>query len=57
MDNIENIPTWDNGVWTVTSFKSKEDFKTFVFSIFKEPGQYNFNQDAATIFIEQVTKV
>lgn len=56
MDNIENIPTWDNGVWTVTSFKSREDFKTFVFSIFREPGQYNFNQDAATIFIEQSQK-
>ena len=49
----ENIPTWDNGTWTTTSFESREDFRTFVFSIFKEPGEYNFNIDTAKIFNEQ----
>jgi hypothetical protein len=49
----ENIPTWDNGTWTSTSFKSKEDFRTFLLTIFKEPGQYNFNQDSTKIFNEQ----
>jgi hypothetical protein len=50
-----DIPTWDNGVWTTTDFNSREDYKTFIFSIFKEPGLYNFNQDSATVFIEQST--
>ena len=49
-----NVPTWDNGKWTVTDFKSREDFKTFVLTIFKEPGQYNFNEDSR-IFNEQST--
>ena len=54
MDNIWiDIPTWDNGTWTTTSFDSKEDFRTFVFSIFKEPGQYNFNSDTSKVFNEQ----
>jgi len=49
----ENIPTWDNGTWTSTSFKSREDFRIFLLTIFKEPGQYNFNQDSTKIFNEQ----
>jgi hypothetical protein len=38
-----NIPTWENGEWGTTSFSTKDEFKDFVFSIFKEPGQYNFD--------------
>ena len=49
----ENIPTWDNGVWTTTSFASREEFRTFLLTIFKEPGQYNFNEDSNKIFNEQ----
>ena len=49
----ENIPTWDNGVWTTTSFATREDFRTFILTIFKEPGQYNFNKDSNKIFNEQ----
>jgi hypothetical protein len=48
-----DIPTWDNGTWTTTNFTSREDFRTFILSIFKEPGQYNFNADTAKIFNEQ----
>lgn len=54
MSNLWNdIPTWDNGTWTTTNFTSREDFRTFVLSIFKEPGQYRFNADTAKIFNEQ----
>ncbi len=37
------IPTLDtnNNKWTTTSFKTKEEFLSFVESKFKEPGQYN----------------
>jgi len=56
MDEFWNdIPTWDNGKWTHTNFESRDDFRTFVISVFKEPGKYNFNQDAANIFNEQST--
>jgi hypothetical protein len=39
-----NIPTWDNGKWTVTDFESRELFSDFIFSLFKEPGKYNFDE-------------
>jgi hypothetical protein len=48
-----DIPTWDNGKWTTTSFNSREEFKIFVLTIFKEPGEYNFNEDTNKIFNEQ----
>jgi hypothetical protein len=40
------IPTYKSGVWTTTSFETREDFTDFIFSIFKEPGLYNFNETA-----------
>jgi len=49
----ENIPTWDNGVWTTTSFATREELRIFLLTIFKEPGQYNFNEDSNKIFNEQ----
>ena len=48
-----DIPTWDNGTWTSTDFESRDELKTFVLSVFKEPGQYRFNADSAAIFSEQ----
>jgi hypothetical protein len=46
------IPTWENGEWTTTSFNSRDEFKDFVFSIFKEPGEYAFDE-ASLMFNEQ----
>jgi len=39
-----NIPTWDNGKWTVTDFESRELFSDFIFYLFKEPGKYKFDE-------------
>ena len=39
-----NIPTWDNGKWTITDFESRELFSDFIFGLFKEPGKYNFDE-------------
>jgi hypothetical protein len=50
-----DIPVYDNGKWTTTSFSSKDDFRDFAVSIFKEPGQYQFNDITAKIFNEQAT--
>ena len=49
--NIE-IPTWENGEWSVTTFDTRDDFKDFVFSIFKEPGLYQFDE-TSKMFNEQ----
>ena len=46
------IPTWENGEWSVTNFPTRDDFKDFVFSIFKEPGQYEFDE-TSKMFNEQ----
>ena len=47
------IPTWDNGEYTTTLFNTRDEYKDFVLNCFKEPGQYNFNQDSNNIFREQ----
>ena len=46
MSEIIEIPTWDNGEWTVTNFSSKEEWREYLLTLFKEPGQYNFNETA-----------
>ena len=60
MSNMENIysdiPTWDNGTWTTTSFESRTAFADFVKSIFKEPGQYEFDEVSNKVFNSESTK-
>jgi len=52
----QDIPTWDNGEWTNTSFETKEEFIKYIeLDLFKEPGQYNFNKDSLN-FREQAQK-
>ena len=52
----QDIPTYDNGNWTITSFESREDFYSFIKSVFKEPGKYNFNETTNKVFISESTK-
>lgn len=40
------VPTWDKGKWLDTEFEKREDFVNFVKSVFKEPGEYGFNETA-----------
>ena len=49
---FKQVPTFDNGKWTVTDFKTRESFTEFVFSIFKEPGLYEFNKTALLFNLE-----
>ena len=46
------IPTWDNGVWTETVYNDIDTFREFVFSTFKVPGEYDFD-DTALLFNQQ----
>ena len=52
MEIFESIPTWDNGTWTITDFSSREELSDFVFSIFKEPGKYNFDETSKLFNVE-----
>jgi hypothetical protein len=52
----QDIPTYDNGTWTTTSFESREDFSNFIFGVFKEPGNYGFNSTTNQIFISESRK-
>jgi len=53
----QDIPTWDNGVWTTTDFDSKQDFADFLFTnVFKEPGKYEFNEITTKLFVQESTK-
>jgi hypothetical protein len=52
---FEDIPTWDNGSWTSTTFASREEFASFVATIFKEPGKYNFDE-TSKLFNQEATK-
>ena len=46
MSEIIQIPTWDNGEWTVTTFSSNIEWRQYLLTLFKEPGQYDFNEVA-----------
>ena len=48
----ENIPTCENGEWSYTTFESRKDFYEFCLSIFKEPGEYEFDE-VSQLFNEQ----
>ena len=48
------VPTYKNGEWVETKFEKLIDFKNFIQSIFKEPGQYHFD-DVALLFNKQAT--
>ena len=41
---MHNIPTYDNSQWTTTEFSSDEELAKFILSIFKEPGEYEFDE-------------
>lgn len=49
------VPTWDNGKWTTTVFDTKEEYREFVKSCFKEPGKYEFDE-TSLLFNAEATK-
>lgn len=54
-DNFIDIPTWEVGQWTTTSFTTRKEFRNFLVPLFKEPGEYNFD-DTAYEFNAMATK-
>ena len=51
----KTIPTYKKGEWETTDFKTVEDFKRFLTTLFKEPGQYQFDE-TALLFNEEANK-
>ena len=45
-NNFIEVPTYENGLWTVTEFQTREEFRDFLLSIFKEPGKYEFDESS-----------
>ena len=45
----QDIPCWDNGTWTTISYDSRDDFSNAIFTIFKEPGLYEFDDFKASM--------
>jgi hypothetical protein len=39
-----DIPTFENNEYSITSFDTREDYKNFVLSLFREPGKYEFDE-------------
>ena len=44
LDMNRTIQTFVNNEWTTTDFLTEADFHEFIFSIFKEPGKYEFDE-------------
>lgn len=44
MTNFIEVPTYKDGTWSVTPFQTREEFRDFLKSIFKEPGEYQFDE-------------
>ena len=51
----KSIPTYKNKEWITTDFETQEDFKKYLITLFKEPGQYCFDK-TALLFNSEATK-
>ncbi len=44
ISNYIEVPTYKDGEWTITEFLTRDDFKNFLIPLFKEPGEYDFDE-------------
>ena len=52
LNNYIEVPTYSNGVWSVTEFQTREDFRNFLVPLFKEPGKYEFDESSLIFNVE-----
>ena len=45
-NNFIEVSTYENGLWTITEFQTREEFRDFLLFIFKEPGEYEFDESS-----------
>ena len=48
----KSVPTYKDGEWIKTDFDSQEEFREFLIRLFKEPGEYEFDE-TSLLFNEQ----
>jgi hypothetical protein len=51
-DPFISIPTYENDSWTVTEFATREEFRDYLATLFKEPGKYNFDESSRVFNVE-----
>jgi hypothetical protein len=51
----KSIPTYESGNWTDTIFQTEQEFIDFLLSIFKIPGEYNFDK-TSFVFNKEATR-
>lgn len=51
----QDIPCWDNGIWTTVSFDSREAFSGVILEMFSEPGKYGFDE-TSLLFNQEAVK-
>ena len=49
------VSTWKDESWTNTVFDTRDEFRDFILSLFKEPGKYNFDETSLK-FTEESTR-
>ena len=52
----QDIPTYDNGIWTTVSFDTRQEFADYLLSIFKKPGEYQFDEISSDLFTSESKK-
>lgn len=52
MTHYKEVPTWENGHWTVTTFYTHEEFRDYLVNLFDEPGNYDFDESSVVINAE-----
>ena len=48
----KKVPTYKDGKWEYKEFETLESFTNFILTLFREPGQYDFD-DTAFVFNKQ----
>ncbi len=43
-NNYIEVPTYKDGQWSITAFSTREEFKDFLIPLFKQPGEYLFDE-------------
>ena len=46
MTPYKEVPTWDVDHWTTTTFYTRDEFRDYVQFLFKEPGEYHFDENS-----------
>lgn len=50
--SFKEVPTYDNGQWGITVFSTREEFRDYLLTLFKEPGEYRFDESSRMFNLE-----